>query len=98
MTYLTVFTFVALWHDIKMQLLIWGWLIVFFFLPEIVANLVFPKKQWESRPVQYRWLCAAGGVANVGMMAMANMVGFAVGLDGLLAIILACFRDWLGES
>ncbi|KAM7222550.1 glycerol uptake protein 1 [Rhypophila decipiens] len=95
-TYLTVFTFVALWHDIKMRLLIWGWLIVFFFLPEIVAGYLFPRKKWESKPVQYRMLCAAGGVLNVLMMISANLVGFAVGLDGLETIIRGVLREWNG--
>src|SRR2546429_4109827 len=33
-----VFTFVALWHDISLKLLAWGWLIVLFILPEILAR------------------------------------------------------------
>lgn len=97
-TYLTVFTFVALWHDIKMRLLIWGWLIVFFFLPEIVAGYLFPRKRWEAHPVKYRMLCAAGGVLNVIMMISANLVGFAVGLDGLTTIVKGVLRDWGGKS
>ncbi|KAK4188513.1 glycerol uptake protein 1 [Podospora australis] len=95
-TYLTVFTFVALWHDIKLNLLIWGWLIVFFFLPEIAASYLFPRKKWEGRPTAYRMLCCIGGVANVLMMISANLVGFAVGLDGLQSIISGIFKDYSG--
>ncbi|KAK3986901.1 glycerol uptake protein 1 [Cladorrhinum sp. PSN332] len=95
-TYLVVFTFVALWHDIKLNLLIWGWLIVIFFLPEIAAGYAFPRKQWESRPNAYRVLCGLGGVLNVLMMMAANMVGFAVGLDGLKEIVRGIFRDYSG--
>jgi D-alanyl-lipoteichoic acid acyltransferase DltB (MBOAT superfamily) len=95
-TYLVVFTFVALWHDIKMHLLIWGWLIVVFFLPEIAAGMLFPQRKWEGRPTAYRMLCCAGAVANVLMMMAANMVGFAVGLDGLESIVRGIFRDYSG--
>lgn len=37
-----------------------------------------------------------GGVANVLMMITANLVGFAVGLDGLESIVKGIFRDYSG--
>lgn len=97
-TFLGVFTFVALWHDIQLRLLIWGWLIVFFMLPEWIAAWAFPKRKWESRPTQYRMLCCVGAVINVLMMISANLVGFAFGLDGLESILRAILHDWSGES
>lgn len=42
---LVVFTFVALWHDLSLHLLAWGWLTVFFALPEILASQVLPMKK-----------------------------------------------------
>ena len=33
-----VFTFVAIWHDIELRLLAWGWLIVLFIVPELVVT------------------------------------------------------------
>ncbi|KAK3383695.1 MBOAT, membrane-bound O-acyltransferase family-domain-containing protein [Lasiosphaeria ovina] len=95
-TYLMVFTFVAMWHDIKLNLLIWGWLIVFFFLPEIAATYLFPRRQWEARPTAYRMLCCAGAVANVLMMISANLVGFAVGIDGLQSILRGILYEYSG--
>ncbi|PFH56790.1 hypothetical protein XA68_15985 [Ophiocordyceps unilateralis] len=95
-TYLTVFTFVALWHDIQMRLLIWGWLIVVFMVPEWTAAWLFPRRRWESRPLAYRMLCGVGGVVNVLLMMSANLVGFAVGLDGLESIIRGILADWSG--
>jgi D-alanyl-lipoteichoic acid acyltransferase DltB (MBOAT superfamily) len=41
-TTLLVFTFVALWHDLSMKLLAWGWLVSLFVLPEIAARTLFP--------------------------------------------------------
>ncbi|VUC35832.1 unnamed protein product [Clonostachys rosea] len=96
LTYLLVFTFVALWHDIQMRLLIWGWLIVLFMLPEFTATALFPPRKWEHKPTQYRMLCCVGAVFNVLMMISANLVGFAVGLDGLEVIIKNILHDWSG--
>ncbi|KAH7156567.1 MBOAT, membrane-bound O-acyltransferase family-domain-containing protein [Dactylonectria macrodidyma] len=95
-TYLAVFTFVALWHDIKLRLLIWGWLIVLFMIPEWTAAYLFPKRDWEHRPTAYRMLCCVGSVGNVLMMISANLVGFAVGLDGLIIILQSILHDWSG--
>lgn len=96
LTYLLVFTFVALWHDIQMRLLIWGWLIVLFMAPEWIASYFFPHRKWEHRPTTYRMLCCVGAVANVLMMISANLVGFALGLDGLEVIVKSILHDWSG--
>ncbi|KAI0452845.1 MBOAT, membrane-bound O-acyltransferase family-domain-containing protein [Xylaria acuta] len=96
LTYVLVFTFVALWHDIQLRLLIWGWLIVFFMLPEMAAGSLFPKRRWESRPTAYRMWCCVGAVVNVLMMMTANLVGFAFGVDGLRAILAGIFEHFSG--
>lgn len=81
---LVVFTFVAIWHDIQLHLLIWGWLVVIFIMPEVIAGLLFPASKWQAqRPTMYRHLCAVGAVANIWMMMIANLVGFCVGVDGI---------------
>ena len=41
-TSVLIFTFVALWHDLSPRLLAWGWLVVLFILPEIMARKVLP--------------------------------------------------------
>lgn len=97
-TYILVFTFVALWHDIQLRLLIWGWLIVLFLIPEIIATKLFPASKWEGRETAYRMLCCVGGVVNVLMMMSANLVGFAVGLDGLKSILSGILQDRHGKS
>jgi protein-cysteine N-palmitoyltransferase HHAT len=94
--YSAVFTFVALWHDISLNLLIWGWLIVLFLLPEAIAGYLFPKRNWENNLTAYRMLCGIGAVGNLMLMMMANLVGFVVGVDGLKSIIYGIFRDYSG--
>ncbi|KAK7744092.1 glycerol transporter [Cytospora paraplurivora] len=96
LSYLLIFTFVALWHDIQLRLLIWAWLIVLFIVPEAVARVVFPKKRFEGRERQYRMICCAGAVANVLMLMAANLVGFAFGLDGLQSILRGIFHQFSG--
>lgn len=46
---LLVFTFVALWHDLSMRLLVWGWLISLFILPEVIASQLLPESKVRSR-------------------------------------------------
>ncbi|KAK9456939.1 MBOAT, membrane-bound O-acyltransferase family-domain-containing protein [Dipodascopsis uninucleata] len=92
---LLIFTFVAFWHDIQLRLLAWGWLITLFVIPEVVAKLIFPAKKWASKPI-YRHMCAIGAVANIYLMMIANLVGFALGLDGVKDMIKDIFKTIWG--
>ncbi|KAL9096468.1 MAG: hypothetical protein Q9165_001465 [Trypethelium subeluteriae] len=94
--FVAVFTFVALWHDIQLRLLMWGWLILLFILPEVLATRLFPKRKFRDRPDLYRWLCGLGAVGNILMMMAANLVGFAVGLDGLKGLVQGIAGTWNG--
>jgi protein-cysteine N-palmitoyltransferase HHAT len=94
--FLAVFTFVALWHDIQLRLLMWGWLITLFVLPEIIATLVFPARKWKGNPDAYRVLCGIGAIFNILMMMAANLVGFAIGIDGLIDLSKAIVGSWSG--
>ncbi|KAJ6160969.1 Glycerol uptake protein 1 [Penicillium chermesinum] len=93
---LLVFTFVALWHDINLRLLIWGWLITFFVVPEILGGMLFPARRWRSHPNAYRVICGIGSVGNVLMMMVANLVGFALGLDGLKDLLASLTNSYSG--
>lgn len=96
--FLAVFTFVALWHDINLKLLVWGWLITLFVLPEVICTLLFPAKKWRDRPNAYRVICGIGAVGNILMMMAANLVGFAVGLDGLKGLVNGIVGSWSGVA
>ncbi|PWY68081.1 glycerol:H+ symporter [Aspergillus sclerotioniger CBS 115572] len=93
---LIVFTFVALWHDINPRLLMWGWLITLFVLPEVIGKLLFPASRWRSQPTAYRFICGVGAVGNVLMMMIANLVGFALGMDGLNGLLAGILGSWAG--
>jgi D-alanyl-lipoteichoic acid acyltransferase DltB (MBOAT superfamily) len=96
--FLLVFTFVALWHDINLRLLMWSWLITLFVLPEVVGGMLFPASRWRSRPTAYRVLSGIGSVGNVLMMMIANLVGFALGLDGLQNLLNSLTGSYSGVA
>lgn len=90
---LAVFSFVAVWHDIELRLLFWGWLIVLFLLPEFFISTYmrqFSGEWW------YRHVCALGGVANIWLMMCANLYGFALGHDGLVKLFTEMFSTFSG--
>ncbi|KAG8625457.1 hypothetical protein KVT40_007208 [Elsinoe batatas] len=91
--FLVVFTFVAVWHDINLRLLMWGWLITLFVLPEVVAGMLFPKRKFKGREDFYRRLSGVGAVANVLMMMAGNSVGFALGLEGTVELAKGVVGD-----
>ncbi|KAF7722454.1 glycerol transporter [Apophysomyces ossiformis] len=91
-----VFTFVALWHDIELKLLAWGWLICLFLLPEIIASQLFSYKKYGQKPY-YRFVCGIGAVGNILMMMIANLVGFCVGIDGMKSMLMTIFGTTEGH-
>jgi D-alanyl-lipoteichoic acid acyltransferase DltB (MBOAT superfamily) len=94
--YLAVFSFIAIWHDIQLRLLMWGWLVTLFVLPEIIAAYVFPARKFRNNPDLYRMLCGVGAVGEILMLMVANLVGFALGLDGLDGLIKGITGSWSG--
>jgi D-alanyl-lipoteichoic acid acyltransferase DltB (MBOAT superfamily) len=91
-----VFTFVALWHDLSFKLLAWGWLVVLFVIPELVCRKVFSKRRFEGRERAYRYLSGLGAVGNILMMMGANLVGFAIGVEGVRDLVRGVLGSWEG--
>ncbi|TPX57862.1 hypothetical protein PhCBS80983_g03538 [Powellomyces hirtus] len=83
------FTFVAVWHDISLKLLTWGWMVALFILPEVLLRRVFGNERWKQKlgPTTYRHLSATLAVLNILLMMIANLVGFAVGVDGVTIML-----------
>ncbi|BGP19275.1 hypothetical protein JCM10213_008207 [Rhodosporidiobolus nylandii] len=93
---LGVFTFVALWHDLRLRLLVWGWAVTLFIAPEMLARKVVPASKYSPQP-WYRPLAALGGVANILLMMTANLVGFVLGLDGAREVWGRMVGGWEGR-
>lgn len=80
-----IFSWVAIWHDLRLRLFLWSWLICLLLVPELTLRWLSQKGQWEER-LGYKWYrqgeaIAAG--ANIFLMGLANLVGFVLGWDGL---------------
>ncbi|KAJ3063269.1 glycerol transporter, partial [Podochytrium sp. JEL0797] len=78
---LVTFTFVAMWHDLSMNLLLWGWLISLSIVPETLAMRLFPHKRlagWRH----YNHVCGVGAVANILLMIACNIIGFGAASSG----------------
>ena len=86
-----IFSFVAIWHDIHLNLLIWSWLICLFILPEILLKWLCKRLDLENKSPHYLQLAALAAGGNIFLMGIANLVGFVVGFDGL-KVILTAFR------
>lgn len=92
-----VFGFVAIWHDLSMNLLAWGWGMCIFIMPEVLVKQYFNSKRFENfrKTLTYNWLCAVAGGVYIFLMMFANLVGFSFGLSGL-EILLAGLYSYDG--
>ncbi|GAA5895848.1 hypothetical protein JCM6882_001395 [Rhodosporidiobolus microsporus] len=93
---LGVFTFVALWHDLRLRLLVWGWAVTGLVVPEIAARKLFAAAPISKTPLG-RPLAAVGGVLNILLLMTANLVGFVVGVDGAGAVWGKVVGGWEGR-
>lgn len=53
-----------------------------------MAEWLFPPKRWKADRNAYRVICGVGAVGNILIMMSANLVGFALGLDGLRDLVV----------
>ena len=83
-----VFGFVAIWHDLTLHLLVWGWGICVILVPEMVLKAFFNGKRFDEfrKTIAYNWLCACAGATTGFTLIFVNMVGFSYGIDGLSAM------------
>jgi len=80
-----VFGFVALWHDLSLNLLAWGWGMCIFIMPEVLVKRYFNQKKFENfrNTYLYFYLSVFAGGFYVILMIIANLVGFSFGIAGL---------------
>lgn len=80
-----VFGFVALWHDLTLNLLAWGWGMCIFIMPEVMVKSYFLRSSMANfrKTLMFSWLSAFAGGVYICLMVIANLVGFSFGLSGL---------------
>ena len=83
-----VFLFVAVWHDLSLHLLAWGWGMCVFIVPEVLAKAFIGQPRFVKfrQTVVYNWVAAICAGAYIILMMLANLVGFSFGLDGIWII------------
>lgn len=92
-----VFSFVALWHDMNLNLVVWAWGICIALMPEMLIKWYFSlpkfKKLWTK--LWWKYVCGLAGGLDILLMVSANLVGFGVGWKGLL-MVLDNFTNFIG--
>jgi D-alanyl-lipoteichoic acid acyltransferase DltB (MBOAT superfamily) len=88
-----IFTFVALWHDITLQLFQWAWIMSLFFLPEFLGEFIMSKTplKFMKRAWYYRHVRAMAGAVNIILLMIANLVGYGVGTSKTTSGITGIF-------
>lgn len=93
-----VFTYVAIWHDLNLNLLFWAWGICLCLVPEIfVKNYVQkPKFNKYTQTIYWKYVCAlASGVYNIWLQ-FTNLVGFGTGYQTLIFFLKIAFSSTEG--
>jgi len=84
-----IFTFVALWHDLDVKLLGWAWIMALAIAPEMAIRALGRTSlaaRYKGLWV-FRQACAAAAAVNIVILMTGNLVGFVVGLDGILPVL-----------
>lgn len=78
-----IFTFVAIWHDFNMNLIVWAWIICAVLMPEIAIRSLLnsPKCRFLWKTSWFKYVSAAAGACTITMMVIANLIGFGNGLE-----------------
>ncbi len=85
-----IFTFVALWHDFELKMLVWGWLVAIFLLPELIATWYAKRIDLESHH-HYRYIRGVAGGLNLLQITVCNLLGFVLGIDGTKELFRTVF-------
>jgi D-alanyl-lipoteichoic acid acyltransferase DltB (MBOAT superfamily) len=84
-----IFIFVALWHDVEWKLFAWGALNAFFYAVEVTFKRLVARAGVLERMPGYLsdLLCALCGACYIMVLISVNLVGYAVGVGGVSAIL-----------
>ena len=90
-----IFSFVALWHDLRLNLLLWAWFIYIFFIPEIIIKSYFNKEsmQYLNDKIWFRYLRAWICSILIMLMITANLIGFGIGNTELVDALFSILKE-----
>ena len=89
-----IFSFVALWHDLKFNLLLWAWTIYISLIPEIIIKSYFNREenQYLNNYMWFRYLKSWFSSVVIILMIIANLIGFGIGNKELVDALLNLFK------
>ena len=90
-----IFSFVALWHDLRLNLLLWAWGIYICLIPEIIIKSFFARedKQYLNDKMWFRYLRAWIYSIVIMLMITANLIGFGIGNTELVDSLLSIWKE-----
>jgi D-alanyl-lipoteichoic acid acyltransferase DltB (MBOAT superfamily) len=85
-----IFSFVALWHDLQLNLLIWAWFIYICLIPEVIIKNYFnnENRQYLKNKMWFRYLRAWVCSTVILLMIAANLIGFGIGNKELVDTLI----------
>ncbi|CAD2217610.1 hypothetical protein AGDE_01350 [Angomonas deanei] len=89
LTIFPIFFFIAVWHDVELRLLFWALFICIVLVPEIIFTLLFASKRIpiinkiKSNFKLFFALRVIGTELTMMELVLINLVGFAIGADGV---------------
>ena len=80
-----IFSFVALWHEVKLHLLIWAWTIYITLIPEMLIKRYFNKKEKKhlTNYFWFRYLRALVCSLDILLMVISNLCGYGFEVEDL---------------
>lgn len=93
----TVIAFVAFWHDHRIEIVAWAFMLVVFMVPELAAKAYFRKKYLHLYPKQwFKYLCALVCSVYIQLICYCNLIAFGFGLGGIQMILHKILDDPFG--
>jgi D-alanyl-lipoteichoic acid acyltransferase DltB (MBOAT superfamily) len=77
-----VFTFVAIWHDFKLDLILWAWIICLALIPEIAMLTYFDKERFYKK-WWFKGACRLAAGFQIEMLCISNIIGFGSGHESM---------------
>lgn len=76
-----VFTFVAIWHDINLNLILWAWGICLCMMPEVFVKNYFKKEKYKYlwKKIWWKYICCCLAALWIYFMCITNLIGFGMG-------------------